>query len=125
MQAMKSEYITIAEMAKALGESRVSVYKKIQRGIIPGITKSGSRKGIGIGKVDFEKWMRNNEDYLTPAGVAKRLGQTRFTVYRKIKSGKIPGVFKLPSPKNERNPIRINEKIFNEWMEERGEKRDA
>jgi excisionase family DNA binding protein len=83
-----SSYLTIPQLAKILGISRIAVYKKVKKGIIPG-------KKIGRNFVVSATHLRaeiSSKNYSSTTQLAQDLNVHRTTIYRRAKKGIIPGI---------------------------------
>lgn len=88
------QFISIPELAKELGLSRVDVYQKVKAGKIKA-EKVGrnfvvSRQSVysNLPKQDFKEGFISNE-YISIPQLAKELGVSRITIYKRVKQGLI------------------------------------
>ncbi|MCA9401711.1 MAG: helix-turn-helix domain-containing protein, partial [Candidatus Omnitrophica bacterium] len=88
--------LTIPELARKMGMSRVAVYKKVKSGQI---TAKKVGRNYTVPAQDFsaegspfiKKKKKDIQDYISIPQMAKNLGLSRFEVYQKVKKGTIKG----------------------------------
>ena len=80
-------YISIPQLAKILGLSRIAVYKKVKKGSIPGV-KIGRNFVISR---DYLNKRVESKEFTSITQLAAELNLERTTVYKKIKAGVIKG----------------------------------
>ena len=89
-----SEHISIADLAKQLGISRIAVYQRIKTGKIKA-TKAGRNYIISAQDIpstpDINKkeLLTDVKQYISVPELAKKLGVSRVDVWQKVMSGKI------------------------------------
>lgn len=88
------QFISIPELAKELGLSRIDVYQKVKAGKIKA-EKVGrnfvvSQQSVysNLPKQDFKEGFISN-DYISIPQLAKELGVSRITIYKRVKQGLI------------------------------------
>lgn len=57
----------------------------------------------------------NETRWLSPAEVARLLGQSRQSIYRKLQNGTLPTPVRLVDG----GPLRVNEDELHDWLEQR------
>lgn len=93
-QTQSSEYISIADLAKQLGISRIAVYQRIKAGKIKA-TKAGRNYIISAQDIPSKPKTKKKElltdvkQYISVPELAKKLGVSRVDVWQKVMSGKI------------------------------------
>lgn len=83
-----SPYLTIPQLARILGISRIAVYKKVKKGIIPGVK-------IGRNFVVSSSYIHpklSSKNYSSTTQIAQDLKVHRSTIYRRARKGLIAGV---------------------------------
>ena len=90
----QSQHISIAQLAKKLGISRIAVYQRIKSGKIPAV-KAGRNYIISAQdspskpKPKSKKLLTNVKQFVSIPELAKQLGLSRVDVWQKVMSGKI------------------------------------
>ena len=87
MSNPQEQYISIPQLAKQLGISRIAVYNRVKKGLIQG-KKIG--RNFVVSAHDQQAEIKT-EEYLSIPQLAKKLGITRAAVHHRVKKGYIAG----------------------------------
>ena len=99
-QEVKTPHLSVAELAKKLGISRIAVFQKIKAGHIPAI-KCGRNyiipadvdltavKPFKSKKYKSKKLIKIVKDFISIPELAKELGLSRVEIFNRVKAGKI------------------------------------
>lgn len=85
----QKEYFSVPEYAEHIGVSRVAIFKRIQTGSIKALRVGG--KYI-IPRNAMDQNVESEVNYLSVLQVAQKLGVSRITIFKRIKSGKLSAV---------------------------------
>jgi excisionase family DNA binding protein len=87
MPKLEPTYISIPQLAKRLGISRIAVYKKVKKGIIPAV-KIGRNFVVSP---TTKMPVIDQSHFTSVAHLAKATQLNRKTIYQKVKQGQING----------------------------------
>ncbi len=90
------EYLSVPQLAAERGVSRVAIFKQIQNGSIPA-RKVGrhyviARSGVVPQGAEQREPLAQAQDHLSVPEIAKHLGISRISVFKKIKKGQIEAI---------------------------------
>jgi len=54
--------LTVDQVAARIGQSRWSVYRKIERGVIPAIRLGDGRSALRVREVELERWLTGPDE---------------------------------------------------------------
>ncbi len=87
----KKKFISIPELAKKLGISRIAVYKRVKEGKIHAV-KIGRNFAIESDQVVSTEERFKQKDYISLPKLARQLGISRISLYKQAKEGQVKAI---------------------------------